>query len=98
MLKRIPGTDDLLMVWNHNHEPGHHHQGERNPLSSAISRDGGKTWENTRDLENREGWASAYAAVTFNDDEALVTYYHGSVAERTSSVKLQILPIDWFYE
>ena len=97
LIQRIPMTDDLLMVWNHNYEPDHHHQGERNPLSSAISRDGGESWENIRNIENREGWASAYAAVTFVSDEALVTYYHGSVAERTSSVKLQILPIDWFY-
>ena len=30
-------------------------------------------------------------------NEALVTYYHGSIAERTSSVKLKVLPIEWFY-
>ena len=98
LLKQIPTTGDLLMIWNHNHEPGHHHQGERNPLSSAISKDGCETWEHIRNIENRDGWASAYAAVRFLDNEALVTYYHGSVAERTASVKLQILPIDWFYE
>ena len=97
LLKRIPSTGDLLLVWNHNFEPDHHHQGERNPLSSAISKDGGETWGHIRDIEDREGWASAYAAVTFVDDEALVTYYHGSVADRTSSVKLRILPVDWFY-
>ena len=63
LLKRIPTTGDLLIVWNHNYEPDHHHQGERNPLSSAVSKDDGETWENIKDIENRDGWASAYAAV-----------------------------------
>ncbi|MDP6778414.1 MAG: sialidase family protein [Candidatus Latescibacteria bacterium] len=98
LLKRIPSMGDLLLVWNHNVDPDHHHQGERNPLSSAISKDGGETWGHIRNIEDREGWGCAYAAVTFVGDEALVTYYHGSLVEQTSSVKLKILPIEWFYQ
>jgi len=99
LLKRIPQTDHLLLIWNNNYESGHHHQGNRNPLTAAISRDEGKTWENFKDIENHIGYDSAYAAVTFVDDEALVTYYNRSVSmARDSWVKLKIFTVDWFYQ
>ena len=86
------------MVWNHNVDFDHHHQGERNPLSAAISKDEGQTWENIKDIENHVGYDSAYAAVTFVDDEALVTYYTGSTSAYGDSVMLKIFSIDWFYQ
>ena len=99
LLKRIPKTGDLLLIWNHNYEPGHHHQGNRNPLTAAISRDAGKTWENIKDIENHVGYSSAYAAVTFVGDEALVTYYNCPTwTSSRVSIKLKIFPVDWFYD
>jgi sialidase-1 len=99
LLKRIPSTGDLLIIWNHNYEPDKHHQGERNPLSSAISKDEGKTWENIKNIENVPGGSAAYAAATFLGENALVTYYYQVVGfGGASAVRLKIIPQKWFYE
>lgn len=104
-LKRIPGGTDLLFLWNNatpyalsrpESSKSFHHP--RNPLSSAISRDGGKTWSNIKNVERREGYISGYPSVTFVGDEALVTYYHASESgSRDSDVRLKIFKTAWFY-
>ncbi|MDX9754126.1 MAG: sialidase family protein, partial [bacterium] len=51
-ISRVPWTGDLLMVWNNNplgYKAGW--QG-RSPLTTALSRDEGKTWEEVRDIES----------------------------------------------
>jgi sialidase-1 len=98
LVKRMPDTGDLLLVWNNRPWEGGGH-GPRNPLTAAISCDEGATWQQLKDVENRERYDSAYAAVTFLDDEALVTYYHACRATRTgASVVLKVFPISWFYD
>jgi sialidase-1 len=45
-LRRIPGTKDVVLFWNNSrYRKGHHHYGERTPLTAAISSDNGKTWQ-----------------------------------------------------
>ncbi|NUQ65845.1 MAG: exo-alpha-sialidase [Pirellulales bacterium] len=87
---RIPATGDLLAIWNHN--PG---AGMRNPLTAAISKDEGQSWQNFRNLEDTPNDAWAYPAVTWIGDRALVTYfnYRGGL-----SLQLRIVPKEWFYE
>ena len=89
-ISRIPKTDDLLVIWTHN--PG---EKRRNPLTSAISKDEGETWENLRNLEDTPDDAWAYPAVTWIENRALITYfnYKGGI-----SLKLKSLPADWFYQ
>lgn len=97
---RIPETGDLLAIWTHNvlvkssdsDIPGY---GKRNPLTSAISKDEGETWDNFRNLEEIPDDAWAYPAVTWIDNRALVTYfnYKGGI-----SLKLKSLPYEWFYQ
>ena len=103
-LKRIPGTSDLLFLWNNatpyavSRPDSKSFHYPRNPLSSAISRDGGKTWTNIKDIERRKGYISGYPSVSFIGDEALVTYYHASESgSRDSDVRLKIFKTDWFY-
>jgi sialidase-1 len=102
-LRRIPSTGDLLLLWCNTlpyamtHGVGTMHY-PRNPLSAAVSRDDGKTWENVKNIENRVGYISAYPNVYFNNDEAIITYYHASESEsRDAELMLKIFPIDWFY-
>ena len=99
LVVRIPTTGDLLLVWNHT-KPFISNSLPRTPLSSAISRDEGETWSNFRDIENHVGYDCAYPAVTFLDDEALITYYYGNRTDNHGweSVKLKIVPISWFYQ
>ncbi len=89
-ISRIPKTGDLLAIWTHN--PG---ITRRNPLTSAISKDEGGTWEHFRNLEDTPDDAWAYPAVTWIGNRALVTYfnYKGGI-----SLKLKSLPANWFYQ
>jgi len=86
-IKRIPATGDLLVVWNNTPGP------RRVPLTAAVSRDEGLTWENPKNLETDDRQTYSYPSITFVDDEALLTYYCDH-----RSLKLKIVPIDWFYE
>jgi predicted neuraminidase len=89
-LSRISKTGDLLAIWTHN--PG---KNKRNPLTSAISKDEGKTWNNFHNIEDAPDDAWAYPAVTWIENDALITYfnYKGGL-----SLKLKKLPVEWFYQ
>ncbi len=88
-ISRMPKTGDLLAVWNRN--PG---AANRNPFTAAVSRDEGQTWIHVRNIEEAADDAWAYPAVTWVKNRALLTYfnYKGGL-----SLKLKILPVDWFY-
>ena len=76
-LTRIPGTDHLLMIWNNSlYDPAFRsHYGKRSPLSSAISGDGGRTWENVRDIETDPGRAFSNPGCRFTrDGRAIINY------------------------
>lgn len=66
-LKRIPQTGDLMLIWNHSmYDPGFDHCGLRNPLTVALSRDGGETWGDIKDIETDPVWE-------FTNPTAIVT-------------------------
>jgi sialidase-1 len=90
-ISRIKKTGDLLAIWTHN--PGAQ---KRNPLTSAISKDEGETWEHFRNLEDAPDDAWAYPAVTWVENRALITYfnYKGDCL----SLILRSLPVEWFYQ
>jgi sialidase-1 len=102
-LERIPGSDDLLVLWNScciDAQEGL--LGQRLTLSSAISHDGGKTWHEQRDLEAISPTAGnrvEYPAITFIGDRAFVTYRVQTMAEQKSEMQeyLSIVPKSWFY-
>ncbi len=74
-IARIPATDDLVLFYNPVVDMSHHHCGVRCPLSVAISRDEGMTWQHTVDLETDCAYTYAYVSCTFGEDRALLTYY-----------------------
>jgi hypothetical protein len=112
ILRRVPGSDDLLLVWNHN--------SHRTDLASAVSHDGGRIWENFRVLEPAEGWplfrSHQYPSLAFHRGNAHLTYREvhkipGARAARLANgpgkphrVEMYMhliyrrLPIQWFYE
>lgn len=89
-ISRVPKTGDLLAIWNRN--PGGKN---RTPLTAAISRDEGETWDRIRNIEEEPGDAWAYPAVTWIENRALLTYfsYKGGL-----SLQLKIIPAMWFYQ
>jgi len=84
---RIPATGDLLAFWNF--------ASGRHRLSSAISRDEGRTWESIRDIENDKSTGFAYVSATFAGDDVLLTYFQ--YTKPTISNKLRRLPVKWFH-
>ncbi|MCE7070867.1 glycoside hydrolase [Dyadobacter sp. CY327] len=83
-IARIPSTGDLLLVWNNNKikEEGWH-GGARTPLTVAISKDEGKTWEHVKNIESDpDGWY-CYIAIHFTKNEVLLGYCAGSQAAKT---------------
>lgn len=106
-IRRIPGTDDVLAIWNYGYA-------QRGPLVSAISGDGGKTWRHLKLVEQSQYHCFNYTSITFVGDKVYLTYYtyphHSSRQlfacekhEKESNVfsyhdqRLTVLPVKWFY-
>ena len=79
LIERIPGTNELMCVWNYQPGINPKEKHQRTPFTIAISRDEGKSWENVRYLHrNPWGWY-CYPAVHFVDDGVLIGYCAGDM-------------------
>ncbi|MCE5345240.1 MAG: glycoside hydrolase [Bacteroidales bacterium] len=99
-IERIPSTGDLLLVWNNNGGDDPAIKGKRTPLTVAISRDEGKTWEKTKNVENDpDGWY-CYIAIHINDKDVLLGHCAGNRPKGTGLAVTQItkLSLDWIYK
>ncbi len=96
-LRRIPATGDLLLVWNNTYTPGAGHGGKRTPLTAAVSRDDGQTWENARNLEACQDESYAYTSLTFAQNRAILSYYVADAKTGRLSSRFRSLPVNWFY-
>jgi len=100
-VERIPGSADLVVIWNRCCAQASSIDTQRVTLSAATSSDGGKTWHWTRDIETvTPGNRVEYPAITFANDKAYLTYRVQSGHDpRTFRMQeyLAVLPVDWFY-
>lgn len=99
-IERIPSTGDLLLVWNNNGGEDPAIKGKRTPLTVAISKDEGKTWENIKNVEDHpDGWY-CYIAIHFTDDDVLLGHCAGNRPKGTGLAVTQItkLSLDWVYQ
>ncbi|MBN1343765.1 MAG: exo-alpha-sialidase, partial [Phycisphaerae bacterium] len=99
ILRRVPGTGDVLAVWTYGFAG-------RTPLVSAISSDGGKTWRHLKLLEQSEYHRYCYVACIFVGDRVLLAYMHYplysslfrfEVEPGYIDLRFVSLPIGWFY-
>jgi len=82
-IDRIPRTGDLLLVWNNNDNSNPATKGKRTPLTIAISKDEGKSWQRIKNIEtNPDGWY-CYTAVHFVGSYVLLGYCAGSQLKKT---------------
>ena len=97
-LRRIPSTGDILMVWNdHSGERAKFEQ-KRTPLTTAISRDEGQTWDNVKVLDDDpDGWY-CYTSALFVEDRVLLSYCAGNKDIGGLNL-LQVTSVDvgWLY-
>ena len=82
-IKRIPGSSELLAVFNDHSGRVAFPKGRRSPLVAAISKDGGATWGQSKVLEgDPDGWY-CYTAIHFVGDDVLLAYCAGDSAKKT---------------
>ncbi len=104
IIRRIPNSEDLLLIWNWVYDPSDRMLGRRKRLACAISKDGGDSWplELRKILESGDPGCFSYPSCTFYKNQALLTYY---VMEEEvefnfdgpRSLKLMRFPISWLY-
>jgi Neuraminidase (sialidase) len=76
-IKRLPGSNDLLGVWNDHGGQFPMVKGRRTPMVVAVSGDGGRTWPKRKLLESDpDGWY-CYTAIHFAGDAVLLAYCAG---------------------
>lgn len=93
-IKRIPSTGDLLLVWNNNGQ-----NQKRTPLTTAISKDDGKTWEKIKNLEEDPDGCYCYTAIEFVGDYVLLG--HGAVGvtkECLANSNVNRVSLGWIYK
>src|SRR5687768_7866802 len=99
-IERIPSTGDLLLVWNNNGGDDPAIKGKRTPLTIAISKDEGKSWEKIKNVEDDpDGWY-CYIAIHFTDKDVLLGHCAGNRPQKTGLAVTQItkLSLDWIYQ
>lgn len=97
-IERIPKTGDLLAVWNDHARATEQIRNKRTPLTAAISRDEGKTWEKAKNLaDDPSGWY-CYTAIEFVGDRVILGYNAGGsgLAHLSRSVMTHF-DVDWLY-
>jgi sialidase-1 len=98
-IERIPKTGDLLAVWNdHSQVSPEIRNRLRTPLTVAISRDEGKTWEKARNIaEDPTGWY-CYTAVEFAGSRLILGYNAGGAGlPNLSRTVITYFDLDWLY-
>ncbi len=92
-LRRIPGTNAIMIIWNNStyvpiipglrHVPGGTgHFGKRTPLTAAISCDGGNTWVIAGDIASGPEDQYTNPNCTFNSKgQAIITYFTGHLTK-----------------
>jgi hypothetical protein len=96
-IKRIPKTGDLLLVWNNHQDVDAQHKGKRTPLTVAVSRNEGRTWEKVKNLEDDpDGWY-CYTAIAFAGDDVLLGHCSGStkLVPHLAFTQVTRFPLDW---
>ena len=76
-IKRLPGSSDLLAVFNDHSGGAGSLKNKRTPLVTAISSDGGRTWTHRHSIEDDPGGWYCYTAIHFTDDAVLLAYCAG---------------------
>jgi hypothetical protein len=100
-IERIPGTNDWIIVWNNNDGSVEEIKGKRTPLTVAVSKDEGKSWEYIKNInDDPDGWY-CYIAIHFVDDQnILIGNCAGSRSKGTGLAVTDITLLDksWVYQ
>lgn len=95
-IKHLPGSADLLAIYNDHSGRFSFPKGKRTPLVAAISSDSGKTWPRCKLLESAsDGWF-CYTAIHFTEDAVLLAYCAGdSKVGGLNRLRIRRIALDW---
>lgn len=95
-MKRIPKTGDLILVWNNNGVKGPgYFSGQRSPLTVAISKDEGLSWNKVKNIETDPKGMFCYTAIQFTGKDVLLGY---GVGAGLASSYIRRLSLSWIYK
>ena len=96
-LKRLPGSADLLAVFNDHSGVFPFPKGKRTPLVAAISSDGGLTWPRRRVLEDDPEGRYCYTAIHFVDGAVLLGYldFRGTGSKGPNLLRIRRVDLEW---
>lgn len=102
-LSRIPGTGELLLVWNPHYDAAEPMNGHRRTLIAGVSADSGRSWPPARRkvLVSDPACNSDYPAVHYHGDEVWIAFRqsdHPDVIQGRMSTMLMRVPLDWLRE
>mgnify|MGYP000875695457 CR=1 FL=1 len=100
VIKRIPTSGDLLLVWNNHQDIAPELTKKRTPFNAALSRDEGQTWQHVKTLEdNPDGWY-CYPAVEIIGDHVLVGHCSGDtkLVPHLAFTQITRFNLHWLYK
>jgi Neuraminidase (sialidase) len=98
-IKAIPGTGDLLALFNDHSGRFPFPPKKRNPFVAAISHDGGKTWPLRKLIESDPDGLYHYTAIYFLPDAVLLGYCAGdSKVGALNRLRIRRVSLAWLQE
>ena len=98
-IKRLPGSQDLLAIFNDHSGLFPFPPKKRNPLVAAISKDGGKTWPQRQLIESDPDGLYHYTAIHFAGDHILLGYCAGdSKVGALNRLRIRRINLDWLQQ
>jgi sialidase-1 len=95
-IKKIPGTGDLLLVWNNNGASGPgYFKSIRSPLTIAVSKYEGKSWQKIKNIEEDPNGMFCYTAIHFTKTHVLLGYGVGLGLQNSY---IRRLSLEWIYK
>ena len=95
-IKRLPGSSDLLAIFNDHSGRFPFPAKKRNPFVAALSTDGGKTWPKRKLIESDPDGIYHYTAIHFIGDAMLIGYCAGdSKVGALNRLRLRRVTLDW---
>jgi len=100
-ISRLPGTNDLLLLWTSDYDARARLSGERHTITSCISSDGGASWPHARQkvLAHTPEHSLDYPSLLYRGNEAWITLRTSTgkgVLQGRTSTQLMRVPLSWF--
>ncbi|MBL9117117.1 MAG: exo-alpha-sialidase [Verrucomicrobiaceae bacterium] len=95
-IKRLPGSNELLALYNDHSGLFPFPAKKRNPFIAAISADGGRTWPQRKLVESDPDGLYHYTAIHFTKDAVLLAYCAGdSKVGALNRLRIRRLTLNW---